>query len=105
MELKTDGTGRQMNFFSSAGHARRVHDSEEQFELVNVHLPSPNTPGHADVEGRDAVSQLWFFNLKLFQYRQDSSSDFAATRTNWSSGAQTHGGNSTKNERRCGARG
>src|SRR6266481_9715417 len=58
MELKTDGTGGEVNFFRRSGHAGRVHNSKEQFELVDVHLPSLNT------------------------HRR--------------SGAQTHGGNSTK---------
>jgi hypothetical protein len=31
-----------MNFFRSAGHTWGIHDSEEQFELVYVHLPSLN---------------------------------------------------------------
>src|ERR1700730_9213214 len=41
MELETDGARRQVNLFRRAGHAGGVHDREEQFELVNIHLPAP----------------------------------------------------------------
>src|SRR5689334_10455250 len=41
MKLKTDGAGREMNFFRRASHARGIHDSEKEFELVNVHQVVP----------------------------------------------------------------
>ena len=37
VKLKTDGAGREMNFLGSASHAWRIHDGEEELELVNVH--------------------------------------------------------------------
>jgi hypothetical protein len=36
VELKADGAGREMDALRSAGHAGRVHDSQKQFQLVNV---------------------------------------------------------------------
>ena len=37
VKLKTNGAGREVNFFGGAGHARRFHDGEEKLELVDVH--------------------------------------------------------------------
>jgi hypothetical protein len=44
VELETYGAGRQVNLFRRAGHAGGVHDREEQFELVDIHLPAPTAP-------------------------------------------------------------
>src|ERR1700720_1130378 len=41
MKLEADSAWRQVNFFRGAGHAGRVHDCEEQFELVDIHRPAP----------------------------------------------------------------
>src|SRR6266536_3819489 len=55
MELQTYRTGRQVNLLRGAGHAGRVHDGKEEFELVNIHLPAPNT---ARCLGADACPEL-----------------------------------------------
>ncbi len=43
VKLKADGAGREMNFLGGTGHAWRIHDGEEELELVNVH--SGASPG------------------------------------------------------------
>ncbi len=82
MELKTDGTGGEVNFFCGAGHAGGVHDGEKQFKLVDVHLPSPKRYRRAIAGTCDAVCQRRFFKFKSFQDRQTDPSDFAASGTN-----------------------
>ena len=37
VELKADGTRREMDALRSASHAGRVHDSQKELQLVNVH--------------------------------------------------------------------
>src|SRR5882762_4523971 len=60
MELETDGARGQVNLFRSAGHAGGVHDREEQFELVNIHLLLPLAPAtHAG--GLAPESSILFF--------------------------------------------
>src|SRR5882672_9582544 len=41
MQLQTNGTRRQVNFLCRARHARRVHDREEQIQLVYIQCTSP----------------------------------------------------------------
>jgi hypothetical protein len=82
MELKTDGTGGEVNFFRGTRHARGVHDSEKQFQLVDVHLASPDWYGGADADTCCAARQWHSFKPSLLRFRQNNSSDIATSGLN-----------------------
>ena len=70
MQLQTDRTGRQVNLLRGAGHARRVHDGKEEFELVDIHLPTPNTARRIGTHARTAdLSAADFRKLTLGRHQ------------------------------------
>jgi hypothetical protein len=65
---ETDGARGQVNLLRSAGRARRVHDREEQFELVNIHLPAPIGP-RVHTGGLAPQSSILIFRIRKRAHR------------------------------------
>src|SRR5579863_596577 len=66
MQLQAYGARRQVNLFRSARHAGRIHDGEEELELVDIHLQAPSCDRRAHKWVRVKIRRLSFFHYRCF---------------------------------------